>query len=267
MIQRGRLGFCQGTRHGLVWLNAYRLVPLRKMRFMACYTLPAPIAIHKNIRKATLHRGFSVSTPDHSQPTGIREIAIHVCMQVREFGGRVTVATILGTCQHCGAVDQCACKVSLFEFICQNAPQRGHIVLLRSAQPDMFDLDQRRLILQLTGWASCAMRPRTQQQRGEDASHGHSIPQPSWRKSPTILTALTAQTLALRDGSVLGLSGAINAERSFLAAHSHLISIPTAGMLKSSIRAERSRSNAPSFTSSCADFPRAFKSAGVGRSV
>ena len=52
---------------------------------MARYTLPAPIAIDKNIRKAILHREFSVITPYHGQPTDIREIAIDVCMQVRQF--------------------------------------------------------------------------------------------------------------------------------------------------------------------------------------
>src|SRR5579863_4402748 len=118
-----------------------RLVLLRKMRFMACYTLPAPIAIDKNIRKATLHRRLSVSTPYHGQPTRIGEIAIHPCMQVREFDCWLNLAPILGTRQHCWPVDQCAGKVSLFEFIRQNAPQRSHVVLLHSSQPDVFDLN------------------------------------------------------------------------------------------------------------------------------
>jgi hypothetical protein len=103
-------------------VNAYLLALLRKVRFMARYTLPAPIAIDKNIRKATLQRRFSVITSYYSQPRGIREIAIHVCMQVRQFDCRLHAATIRGTRQHCRPVDQRACKVSLFEFICQNAP-------------------------------------------------------------------------------------------------------------------------------------------------
>jgi hypothetical protein len=101
----------RGSAEGLkaarfVWLNAYLLAPFRKMRFMARYTLPALIAIDKNIRKAILHREFSVITPYHGQPTDIREIAIDVCMQVRQFDCGGNLALICGTRQHCGAVDQ-----------------------------------------------------------------------------------------------------------------------------------------------------------------
>jgi hypothetical protein len=52
---------------------------------MARCTLPAPIAIDKNIRKVTFQWGFSVMTPYHGQPTGIREIAIHVCIQLTRW--------------------------------------------------------------------------------------------------------------------------------------------------------------------------------------
>jgi len=158
------------------------------MRFMARYTLPAPIAIDKNVRRATLlHRRFSVITPYLSQPTDIREIAIQVGMQVRQLDCRLNVAPIRGTRQHCGTVDQRACKVSLFEFICQNASQRSHIVLVRSSHPHVFDLNQRRWILQLTRWANCAMRRRTQQQQGQDTFHGHSIPRAVRPQPPNII--------------------------------------------------------------------------------
>ena len=47
-------------------------------------------------------------------------------------------------------------------------------MLLHSAQPHVFDLNQRRLILQLTRWANCTMPQRTQQQQGENTFHVHS---------------------------------------------------------------------------------------------
>jgi hypothetical protein len=104
-------------------------------------------------------------------------------MQVRQF--EVNGARSRGARQHCAAVDQRAIKVSLFEFICQNASQRSHIVLLHGSQPHLLDLNQRRWILPLTRWATCAMRQRTQQQQGEDTFHGHSIPRPSGRNRRT----------------------------------------------------------------------------------
>jgi len=76
----------------------------RKMRFMAGHTLPAPVAIDKYIRKAILRMEFSVIAPCPAQPADVREIAIHLRKQVRQFevnGGRLR-----GARQHCAAVDQ-----------------------------------------------------------------------------------------------------------------------------------------------------------------
>src|SRR5580692_7444611 len=53
------------------------LMLFRKMRFMACYTLPAPIAIDKNIRKAILGMKFSVIAPCPAHTADIRGIAMH----------------------------------------------------------------------------------------------------------------------------------------------------------------------------------------------
>ena len=71
---------------------------------MAGYTLPAPIAIDKNIRKAILRVEFSVIAPYPAQPADIREIPIHVRMQVRQF--EVNGARSRGARQHCAALDQ-----------------------------------------------------------------------------------------------------------------------------------------------------------------
>ena len=62
---------------------------------MAGYTLPAPVAIDKNIRKPTPHLGFPVSTPYYGQPAGKGEIAIHLCMQVGELDN-ISTAVLAG---------------------------------------------------------------------------------------------------------------------------------------------------------------------------
>jgi hypothetical protein len=76
----------------------------RKMRFMACYTLPAPIAIDKNIRKSILRMKFSAIAPCPAHTADIRGIAIHMRMQVRQF--EVNGARLRGGREHCAAVDQ-----------------------------------------------------------------------------------------------------------------------------------------------------------------
>jgi hypothetical protein len=48
-------------------------------------------------------------------------------------------------------------------------------VLLHGLKPHLLDLNQRRWVLPLTRWATCAIRQRTQQQQGEDTFHGHSF--------------------------------------------------------------------------------------------
>jgi len=76
----------------------------RKMRFMAGYTLTAPIAIDKDIRKAILRMEFSVIAPCPAHPADIRGIAMHMRMQVRQF--EVNGARLRDGRQHCAAVDQ-----------------------------------------------------------------------------------------------------------------------------------------------------------------
>ena len=71
---------------------------------MAGYTLPAPITIDKNIRKAVLRMEFPVIASCPAHPADIREIAMHMRMQVREF--EVNGARLRGGRQHCAAVDQ-----------------------------------------------------------------------------------------------------------------------------------------------------------------
>jgi len=111
---------------------------------VARYTLPAPIAIDKNIRKAILSKNLFVITLCHTHPAYVREIAIYIRMQVQQLG--VAAARVCGTGQHSGPVDERARKVSFFEFIGQNAPQRSHIVLFRSLQPQVFGPNQSSLI-------------------------------------------------------------------------------------------------------------------------
>lgn len=50
---------------------------------MACDTLPAPIAIDKNIRKAILRMKFSVLASCPANTTDISGIAMHMRMQLR----------------------------------------------------------------------------------------------------------------------------------------------------------------------------------------
>jgi len=140
---------------------------------MASYTLPAPIAIDKNIREAVLPMEFSVLGPYPADPPDVGEIAIHLRMQVRQF--EMNSARRRGVGQRCATVDQCAIKGSLFEFICQNAAQRSHVVLLLGSQPHLLDLNQRRRILWLTRWATRAVRQGTQKQPAKDHFHWHSI--------------------------------------------------------------------------------------------
>ncbi len=71
---------------------------------MAGYTLPASIAIDKNIGEAILRVEFSVSASYPAYPADIRGIAMHIRMQVRQFEGNG--ARLRGGRQHCAAVDQ-----------------------------------------------------------------------------------------------------------------------------------------------------------------
>src|ERR1700678_3565048 len=86
------------------WVSDMGLVFFRKMRFMAGYTLPAPIAIDKNIRKAILGMEFSVIAPCPAHPANVGGIAIDMHTQVGQF--EVNGAGLRGGRQHCAAIDQ-----------------------------------------------------------------------------------------------------------------------------------------------------------------
>src|SRR5690242_18325501 len=145
------------------------------MRFVAGYTLPAPIPVNKDIRKATFDGGLPAISPRNGQPADICEIAVYAGMHVRQLG--VSTATLLrGARQHRSAGDECTFGVSLFKLISQNAAQRDCVVLLHNPHPRAFDLNQRRFILRLSSWANRAMSQRTTEQEQPDDFHGGSSP-------------------------------------------------------------------------------------------
>lgn len=160
---------------------------------MACYTLPTPLAINKNIGEPCFCRSHTVIIA-HTFSADISEVTVHARMQVRQL--IVAIGRVRGTGQHRGAVDECAAKSAPSNSAARMHPRAARSVLLDSSQPRVFDLHQSRFIFPLTGWANCTLRGRAQQQQRqqrENSFHGRSYSLVVITQPPTILTPRAAE--------------------------------------------------------------------------